>query len=339
MAVAATGLLGVSVGGESSASLCWAGSSLPSTPRPRGPAAPVMGPKVVLRPQFDPRTGLSEPALTALIAASNRNDRLEVTRLAERIGVARFGSILRSPDKSSDKAQILAALDGVRSLEGGVRLLGLTARLLLDSDARVAERAARTVGELLRADQMDKMLEWEITGEEVRGACNALARTADGSIAGLPARIAALEALGEAHAFCKISFSLSGLGNDVWPEVRRAALLTPQMTRTESIDAIGALIDDAVPIVAGAAGVVWCRAQYDTLRKNAGGDLAKQRLFKLRMLVLADVAPPEDTAEILPCLSLSKDGEDQKVVEMARKRQKELPTPSPASIQSTMPRW
>src|SRR6185369_6479777 len=130
MAVAAAGLLGVSSGGGSSASLCWAGSSLPSPPRPRVPTAPVIGPRVVLRPQFDPRTGLSEPALTALIAASNRNDRLEVTRLAERIGVARFGSILRTPDKSADKAQILAALDGVRSLDGGVRLLAVAARLL-----------------------------------------------------------------------------------------------------------------------------------------------------------------------------------------------------------------
>ena len=166
-----------------------------------------------------------------------------------------------------------------------------------------------------------------------------MTRTAESATGGLPARVAALEALGEAHAFCKISFSLSGLGTDVWPEVRRAALLAPQMIRTESIDSIGALIEDAVPIVAGAAGVVWCRAQYDNLRKDAGSDLSRQRLFKLRMLVLADVAPPEDTAEILPCLSLSKDGEDQKVVELARKRQKEMPAPSPATIQSTMPRW
>jgi hypothetical protein len=328
------------VGGSASGA---AGPVLDKAPRtrPNPVQAAALPPaqRLVLRPQFDQRTGLAEPALAALVAASTRNDQLEVTRLAEKIGVARFSSILKTPDKSPDKAQVLAALDGVRAIDGGVRLLGVTARLLFDTDARVVERAALTVGELLRADQLDKMLEWEVTTSEVLTACGGLSRAAESSSSALPARVAALEALGEAYIYCKISFSLAGLGADVWPEVRRAALLAPQMMRSESIDAIGALIEDAVPLVAGAAGAVWCRAQYDSLRKNADNDLAKQRLFKLRLLVLADVAPPEDTTEILPCLSLSKDAEDQKVVELARKRQKEMPTPSPATIQSTMPRW
>jgi hypothetical protein len=293
----------------------------------------------VLRPNFDGRTGLAEPAMTALIAASNKGDRNEVIRYAERIGVARVASILSAvsitaaekdgsvKDKDrADRAQVIAALDAARVMDGGVRLLAPVARLVLDDDSRVAERAARAVGELLRADRLDKLIEWEVASEDVFAACAALARTARHDGSATPLRIAAIEALGEAHVFCRGDLKLGSVTTDTGPDVRRAALLAPQITQGESVDSIGGLIDDPVPLVAGAAATVWCRHQYDALKKGGlNGETEKRRLFKIRMMLMADVAPPEDASEILPCLSLSKDPEDVKTVEMVRARLKQAP--------------
>ena len=282
------------------------------------------------RGNFDARTGLAEPALSALVAASIKNDRNDLVRIGERIGVARIGAVLAggfsAADRATDRSQVLAALDAARVVEGGVRLLAACARLVLDGDSRVAEHAARTVGELLRADQLDKLAEWEVAPGDLGAACAVLSRTVSDGNAASPLRIAALEALSEAHVYCRGNLSLAGMANETAPEVRRAALLAPQLNATDAADTVGSLIEDPVPLVAGAAGTVWCRARYDSLRKGAvDGEVEKRRLFRMRMLVLADVAPAEDSAEMLPCLALSHDPEDQKAVEMARKRQNEKP--------------
>lgn len=300
------------------------GASLgpPAPVRAQGRARTAAAPRTMMRPSFDPRTGLAEPGLTALIAASNKGDRNEIVRLAERMGVARIASVLTlEADRASERAQVIAALDAARVLEGGVRLLAPVTRLLADGDSRVAEKAARAVGELLRADRLDKLIEWEITAEEVYNACATLARTASNASAATPLRIAAIEALGEAHVYCRGDLRLGGATSDSGPDVRRAALLAPQITDSESLDAIAGLLDDPVPLVAGAAGTVWCRNHYDALRRGAvKNEPERMRLFRMRMLVSADVAAPEDASEMIPCLALSKDPEDQKVVEAARKR-------------------
>jgi hypothetical protein len=280
--------------------------------------------RALVRSTFDVRTGLAEPSLAALVAASSRGDRNEMARLVERIGVARLTAILSGVERAGDRATLLATLDAVRFLDGGVRLLAHVARLIGDGDARIAERAARAAGELLRADQLDKLAEWEIAPEEVYSACAALGRVVSGQSATAPLRIAALEALSEAYSYCKSGISLEGMTADFAPEVRRAALLAPQIGQTTSADVIGDLIEDPVPIVAGAAASVWCRSQYDRLRKGAG-EVEKRRLFRMRMLLLADVAPAEDMSEMLPCLSLSKDPEDVSTVDIVRKRLSQTP--------------
>ena len=139
--------------------------------------------------------------MTGLEAAVGRGDKAEVARWAERLGTARLARLLQSDDRGA----VLAALEGTRQLEGNVRLMSSVTRLLSDSDARVAERAAATLGELLRADRLGKLLEWEISAPEVADACSSLARTADRAAAPLPLRVAALDALAEGHAFCRVS--------------------------------------------------------------------------------------------------------------------------------------
>ncbi len=316
------------------------GAKAPAARGKGAASATPAAPRVMLRPTFDKRTGLAEPSLSALVAASNRGDRIELTRLAERIGVARLFELLSAPEKASEKAHVLAALDAVRFIEGGIGVLGATARLLGDGDSKVSERAARTLGDLLRADRLDKLAEWEIPGDEVSLACQGLLKAAEGSGTHLPTRVAAIEALGEAHAFCRghkgIAGGIAGMSADESPEMRRAALLAPQIVKQENIETIGSMTEDAVPLVAGAAAVVWCRVSYEGLRKGSNSETDKRRLFRLRMLVLADIAPVEDTAEILPCLALSKDPEDQKAADYGRRRQAPA---APGGSAGNMQRW
>ena len=277
--------------------------------------------KVALRPAAGNRTGLAEASASGLEAAVGRGDRAEIARWAERLGPARLIRLLDADDRGT----VLAALEATRLLEGNVRLLAPVTRLLVDSDVRVAERAAITAGELLRADRLGKLLEWEISAPEVADACNALARVADRNGAPLTLRVSALDALAEGHAFCRVSIPLGTLSGDVWPEVRRAALLAPQIVRVQSVDTIGEISADMVPQVAGAAATVWCRHRLESLRKPPLPDQSRQRLGRMRALVLMDSTPAEDAIEMLPCLALSPNPEDKKAFELARKRRSVAP--------------
>jgi hypothetical protein len=267
-------------------------------------------------PPLDLRTGLADTPVAALAAAADRGDKAEVARWAERLGTARLARLLQADDRGT----VMAALEGTRLLDGNVRLLASVTRLLNDSDAKVAERAAVTLGELLRADRLGKLLEWEISAPEVADACSTLARTADRAAAPTPLRVAALDALAEGHAFCRVSIPLGTLSGDVWPEVRRAALLAPQIVRVQSVDTIGEISADRQPQVAGAAATVWCRHRLDTLRKTPLPEEARQRLGRMRALVMMENTAAEDAMEMLHCLALSPNPEDKKAFETARKR-------------------
>ena len=281
---------------------------------PKAAAAVAARPGVRLN--FDRRTGLAETSAAALESAATRGDRAEVARWAERIGPSRLAALL----DSDERGVVLAAMEGARALDGGERLLLPVTRLLSHKDERIAERATATLGDFLRADRLGKLSEWEVSAAEITAACAALARAADTSKAPMMVRVGALEALAEGHAFCRVAIPLGTLSGDVGPEVRRAALLAPQIVRVQSVETIGELSRDLAPQVAGAAATVWCRHKLESLRKGVIGDEARQRLGRMRALVLMDNTPPEDTAEMLPCLGLSPNPEDKRAFETARKR-------------------
>ncbi len=281
--------------------------------RPR-PATP--SPRPGARPSFDPHTALLEASVPSLTSASVRGDRAELARWADRLGPARLATLLQR----RERATLLAALDCTRTLEGNVRLLPWVTRLIGSADAQVAERAIQTVGELLRADQLGKLLEWEVAAVEVGAACAALARAADQASAPQPLRQRALEALAEGYAFCRVSIPAETLSSEMWPEIRRAALLAPQIVRTREVEAIGEMTADRSPQVAAAAAAIWCRHRFEPLRRGGVNDEARQRFVRMRALVMQPTIAAEDAAEMLPCLSLSRDPEDRKAFEAARKR-------------------
>jgi hypothetical protein len=281
--------------------------------RPRQGAA---NPRAVPRPSFDPHTALLEASLPSLTAASARGDRAELARWADRLGPSRLAALLQR----RERATVLAALDGTRLLDGNVRLLPWVTRLISDGDVQVADRAIQTVGELLRADQLGKLLEWEVAAVEVGAACAALARMADQASAQQQLRQRAIEAMAEGYAFCRVNIPIATLNGALYPDVRRAAILAPQIIRMQSIDAIGELTADRAPQVAAAAGAIWCRHRFEPMRRQGVNDEARRRFTRIRNLVIQPTIAAEDAAEMLPCLSLSRDPEDRKAFEAARKR-------------------
>ena len=103
-----------------------AGPGAPSRDRPRR-----RPPRPRRAPSFDPRTALLEASVASLTSASVRGDRAELARWADRLGPARVATLLQR----RERATVLAALDGTRTLEGNVRLLPWVTRLIGDGDA------------------------------------------------------------------------------------------------------------------------------------------------------------------------------------------------------------
>jgi hypothetical protein len=288
---------------------CLAGvaGAQPAPPRPEPAAA---------KNAVDRRTGLAGVPVSVLLAASRRGDRAELGRTAERLGCARVGGLLASRDPDT----LLAALDAARALAGNARLMSALTRLLAHADGRVAERAALVLGEVLRSDRPADLEAWDVPPDEVTSACAGLGRATDSSSASLPARLAAFDALAEAHASCPKLPGLALASGDVWPEIRRAALLAPQAARTLPATFVADLTADPLPQVAGAAAAVFCRQRLPSLRAKGPEDSDKRRLSRLRALVLAEATPAEDAIEALPCLALSRDPEDRKALETLRRR-------------------
>jgi hypothetical protein len=292
-----------------------AGVSLAASAAPAR-AADAPRPDVSIKTSIDRRTGMAGVPVNVLIAAAARGDRAELGRAAERLGSARIATLLGDADKGA----VLAALEAVRVLEGNVRLIGAITPLLADSDARVAARAAAVMGQLLRSDRPGELESWDIPSDEVASACKALGRATERANSALPARLAAFDALADAHAVCPRLPGLALASGDSWPEIRRAALLAPQTPGSLPLSFIGDLTGDPVPKVAGAAAAVFCRQRLESLRTRAADDADRGRLGRLRSIALVEATPAEDVMDVLPCLAVSRDPEDQRALETLRKR-------------------
>src|SRR5688500_13080507 len=119
----------------------------------------------------------------------------------------------------------MAALTGITMLPGRTRLLGPVSELVITGDPPVAAAAARTLGELLAPVTVAELDDWEIPPDVVEAACVVLRGTATSPPAATAVRLAALDALGDAAAFCAPTPELMALLRDPTPAVRRAAAL------------------------------------------------------------------------------------------------------------------
>jgi hypothetical protein len=263
------------------------------------------------RPSFNRHTGLFEPPLTELSRAVEQGDRAEIARWATRIGPARLASALRGPDRAS----ISAALEAVPLLPGSVRLLESVTALVTSSDAGIAEKAARALGQMLDGSEPRWWEDWDVPADSITRACRALADSAQSPAAAQPVRLAALDALAEASGSCAPP-SLGPLVADAVPAVRRAALLAMRPRDELSASDLQRALADPDPTVVSAAAVCWCR------RRLAHPTSTSAVNPPLRNLVSADSTPVEDALELIPCLAASKDAGDRQALDQLRRSSK-----------------
>src|SRR6185436_8139441 len=126
------------------------------------------------RPAFNRHTGLYEPPFSELERAVSSGDRADIARWAARIGPARLVEALRG----TERGRVVAALEATGLLPGNVRLLDAVTPLVLSGDAAIAERAVRTLSQLLDAGEPRRFEEWDVPADAVARGCQALATAA-----------------------------------------------------------------------------------------------------------------------------------------------------------------
>jgi hypothetical protein len=273
------------------------------------------------RPAFNRHTGLYEPPFSELERAVSSGDRADIARWAARIGPARLAEALRG----GERGRVVAALEGTGVLPGNVRLLDVVTPLVLSGDAVIAERAVRTLAQMLDAGEPRRLEEWDIPADAVTRGCQALATAAGRTMAPLELRLAAIDALADATLLCRPA-PLSLLADSA-PAVRRAVLLAQRSHDELPAASLRQALSDPDATVVSAAAVLWCRQrQVAGPRAPKAGELTRLPAAPagpvtppLRDLASAEATPVEDAVELLPCLAASTDSADRQAMEQLRK--------------------
>ena len=253
------------------------------------------------RATINRRTGLYELPITDLRKAAERGDRVELARVAARLGPARISKALQDLDRRT----VLAALDGAALLTSGILLLESIAPLLASTDESIRAHAVGAAAALLVASDDVRLADWEVAGETVQATCQALALSAANESEPLSTRLLAVQGLAEAPS-CAIARKPALLLASREPEIRRAAVVG-LLSSSASVETLVAAAQDRDAGVAAAAGARLCE------RHGKGQPLPTTPL--LRKLALAQAALPEDVIAMLPCLVAAADPADRKAVE------------------------
>jgi len=270
------------------------------------------------RTAINKRTGLYELPVTDLRKAAERGDRVDLARVAARLGPARLSKALQDPDRRT----VLAALDGLPFLSAGIQLLEGVAPLLSSPDESIRAHAAVAAAALFAANNAVGLSDWEIAVETTQTACQALAVMAANETEALPTRLVAVQGLADAPAACAPSRKPEDLLASGAAEIRRAAVVA-LVTNASPTNVLVAAAQDREASVAAAAGAKLCERRTKDKPLPPG--------VSLRKLALADGALPEDVVGMVPCLASSADPADAKALE-------ELKKSSPAAVRDAVVR-
>lgn len=259
-----------------------------------------------------------EVPVDELTAAVRRRDEVETARVAERMGPSGLTEALRR----SEGPALLAALAGVSSLRGGVRLLGTVTELLGTVDSGALAPVIRTIGDLLATTSPPELDEWEVPPDVVSGACVTLRSHALETHHPTPVRVAALDALGDAVHVCTATAELVALLRDPSPAVRRAAALVVRPTERLATGGFPVGLRDVDRSVAAASAASMCELFSLPVMAGRGGgrepiwDNARD---SARRLVLLPETPAEDAVQMLDCLDPTS-GKDRALLETVKSR-------------------
>jgi hypothetical protein len=256
------------------------------------------------------------PPLSQLTRAVAAGDDVEIERVA-----ARFGPIkLQRIAETGQKSEKLAALRALTLVEGGWNELPDVARLLAESDADVADAAARTVRQIAAGLTPETMWNAEVPRDVPARAAASLLEAARRTELRAPLRVAAVSAAASLRAVTRLDESvLLRLLSDGDAPLRRAVAESLTGVAAAEAPLTHALESDPAAEVSAAAGAVLCRDVPAVGDKGPAveraarlGPAARDRL---RKLAADDEIALVDRLDLLGCLRVHAQPPDQKVLD------------------------
>jgi hypothetical protein len=263
------------------------------------------------------------PDAAALVAAAESHDEVELERVAARLGAPRLEQLAARGDKRTRHA----ALHALPLVDDGWATLPSLPLLFADADeetAALAALAARRIAEGMTPELYDHDLPRDVPARAVR-----LLLQAAGNEKLKPAlRVQALEATAALRSVTRVDDkAVARLLADREPAVRRAAAealagspggLDPALGKT--------LAADADNTVAAAAAATLCR-EIPVVGGGKPGTL-EQRIAKLpaaartrlRTLALDDKVSLADRLDLITCLRVAMQPDDQKTLDTLARR-------------------
>ncbi len=260
-----------------------------------------------------PRTGKLSPALAELVKAHKRGDRAALGRVAERLGPARLGEAIASPDAAVGAAALAAA----PLAHGAVLLTGAIAAQLGAADPARTVAAATALGLLLDGAVPTALEEWDVPPDTIARACDGLRALASRADAAPAVRLVALDAVAATLPSCG-PVDVTGLVRDPAPAIRRAAVLIAAGGRREAVvrEAIGDG-DRGVSAVATAAA---CRVEARAARNGGPPPPPPAALAVARAQASATGTAADDAVEMLDCLAAGGTPADRGLLDELQRR-------------------
>lgn len=265
------------------------------------------------------------PDAAALVQAAASNDDVELERVAVRLGPARLMQLA----EKSDQATRLAALHGIPLIDDAWALLPRLPALFSDGDeeiSRAAGLAARRIAEAMTPELYDHDMPRDVPANAAR----ALLQAALDENLRTALRVESLDSLAALRAVTKIDDKRieALLASDKDAAVRRAAGEALAGTASATADAalFSAIANDRDAGVAAAAAATLCRdapasggAKPGPVEKRIEKLPAAARK-RLRDLALDDNAALADRIDMLPCLRVAMQPDDQKALDALARR-------------------
>lgn len=266
------------------------------------------------------------PDVGQLKAAVDSGDEVEIERVAARLGAVRLGRIA----ERGERDQRLSALKALGLVGDGWAVLPLLAKLVGDKDAGVAEAAANAAQRIAEALTPEAAELDDVPRDVPQRAARALLEQARRQEVPRAVRVVAIAAAAALRPVARLDESaLEKLLGDADQAVRRVTAEALAGTGALSEKAARALeatlAGDAAAEVAAAAAAALCRDVPPTAMPKSPAEQRAAKLpqaarERLRALALNDALPLGDRLELVGCLRVQPQAEDQKVLDALARR-------------------
>jgi len=270
--------------------------------------------------------GVKLPALGELVQAARSRDDVEIERVASRLGPVKLERVA----EKGKREERLAALRALPLVDNAWAMLPQLALLCGDADVDVAEAAARAARRICESLDPARMEADEIPRDVPRRAQAELLKQASRVELRPDVRVSAIAAAAALRAVVPIDEPmLAKLLGDEEAQVRRAAVEALAGAPGQDAPLAAALASDASAEVAAAAAAAICRDVPATASapkappsaaETRAGKLPQPARQRLRALALDDALPLADRLDLVACLRVFAQPDDQKILDQLARR-------------------